>query len=97
MSDTVVLAYSGGLDTSFCIPYLKEQYGFEVVAVTCDIGQEDDFDLARERALALGAKEHVLLDLKQEFFERFLAYAIKANALYEKAYPLHSSMQRLNS
>ena len=93
MSDTVVLAYSGGLDTSFCIPYLKEQYGFEVVAVTCDIGQEDDFDLARERALALGAKEHVLLDLKQEFFERFLAYAIKANALYEKAYPLHSSMQ----
>ncbi|MEW6679537.1 MAG: argininosuccinate synthase domain-containing protein [bacterium] len=89
----IVLAYSGGLDTSFCIAYLCEKYQSEVIAVTCDLGQKEDFDKVRNRAYQLGAVEHILLDLKDEFFERFLSMAIKANAKYEKAYPLHSSLQ----
>jgi argininosuccinate synthase len=89
----VALAYSGGLDTSFCIAYLCEHYQAEVIAVTCDLGQKEDFGKLRQRALRLGAKEHILLDLKDAFFDRLLSKAIKANARYEKAYPLHSSLQ----
>ena len=84
----VVLAYSGGLDTSFCIAYLRERYGADVTAVTCNLGQRDDFASVHDRALAYGASSQVLLDLREEFFERFLSMAIRANARYEKAYPL---------
>src|SRR5262249_21378279 len=79
-----VLAYSGGLDTSCAIAWLKEDYGFdEVVAVLVDVGQEADFEPAIKRGYAAGADDVILLDKKDEFAETVVAKALLANALYE--------------
>jgi argininosuccinate synthase len=95
MNRTAVLAYSGGLDTSCAIAWLKEDYGFdEVVAVLVDVGQEADFRPAVARGRAAGADDVVLLDRKDAFAEDQVAKALLANALYEGRYPLISALSR---
>jgi argininosuccinate synthase len=95
MSKTAVLAYSGGLDTSCAIAWLKEDYGYDdVIAVLVDVGQQADFAPAFERGYAAGASEVVLVDRKDEFAEEQVAKAIQANALYEGKYPLVSALSR---
>jgi argininosuccinate synthase len=95
MSKTAVLAYSGGLDTSCAIAWLKEDYGFdEVVAVLVDVGQEFDVEASLARGAAAGADDVLLLDRKEAFANEQVAKAIKANALYEGRYPLVSALSR---
>jgi len=95
MNRIAVLAYSGGLDTSCAIAWLKEDYGFdEVVAVLVDVGQDVDFDPAIARAVAAGATDILLLDRKDAFADEQVAKALKANALYEGKYPLVSALSR---
>ncbi|HCY53827.1 MAG TPA: argininosuccinate synthase, partial [Kandleria vitulina] len=90
----VVLAYSGGLDTSIIIAWLKETYGCEVVAVAANVGQKDELDGLEAKALATGASQYIELDLKKEFVEDFIFPAIKANAVYEGKYLLGTSLAR---
>ena len=95
MSGTAVLAYSGGLDTSCAIAWLKEDYGFdEVVAVLVDVGQDADFEPAIARGYAAGASDVVLVDRRREFAAGQVARALLANALYEGRYPLVSALSR---
>jgi argininosuccinate synthase len=95
MTRIAVLAYSGGLDTSCAIAWLKEDYGFdEVVAVLVDVGQAFDVDAAIERGKAAGADDVLLLDRKDTFANEQVARAIKTNALYEGRYPLVSALSR---
>ena len=92
---TAVLAYSGGLDTSCAIAWLKEDYSYEeVVAVLVDVGQETDFEPAVTRGLAAGADDVVVLDRKDELADDQVAKALLANALYEGTYPLVSALSR---
>jgi len=90
----ILLAYSGGLDTSVAIHWLKEKYGCEVVAVTVDVGQSDDLKDAMRRARAIGASRAWVIDAKKEFVEDYVLPALKANALYEGAYPLGTAVAR---
>jgi argininosuccinate synthase len=90
----VVLAYSGGLDTTVAIPWLKERKGADVVAVTVDVGQPVDLEQVRARALAAGAESAVVVDARREFAEEFLAPAIRTNVLYEGVYPLSTALAR---
>jgi argininosuccinate synthase len=95
MSKTAVLAYSGGLDTSCAIAWLKEDYGFdEVIAVLVDVGQEFDLEASLARGEAAGADDVILLDRKDAFANEQVAKAIRANALYEGRYPLVSALSR---
>jgi argininosuccinate synthase len=95
MNGTAVLAYSGGLDTSCAIAWLKEDYGFdEVVAVLVDVGQQVDFEPAFARGRAAGADEVLLVDRKDELADDVVARALKSNALYEGKYPLISALSR---
>ena len=93
--DRVVLAYSGGLDTSVAIGWIGEQTGREVVTVAVDVGQGgEDLDVIRRRALDCGAVEAYVADAREEFAEDFCMPALKANALYENTYPLVSALSR---
>jgi argininosuccinate synthase len=95
MSERVVLAYSGGLDTSVAIPFLAEQTGGEVIAVAVDVGQGgEDLETIRKRALACGAVEAVVVDAREEFAADFCFPALRANALYMDRYPLVSALSR---
>jgi argininosuccinate synthase len=94
MAKRVVLAHSGGLDTSVAVRWLQEELGVEVVAVALDVGQGGDFDVVRARALGAGAIESVVIDARAEMAEDFVVPAIAANALYEGRYPLVSSLSR---
>ncbi|HUC36659.1 MAG TPA: argininosuccinate synthase [Acidimicrobiales bacterium] len=94
MAKRVVLAYSGGLDTSVAVKWLGEELGVEVVAVAVDVGQGDDFERVRERALAAGAVESVVVDARKEMAEDFVVPAVFANARYEGRYPLVSALSR---
>ncbi len=95
MTRTAVLAYSGGLDTSCAIAWLKEDYGFDqVVAVLVDVGQDADFEPAIARGYAAGASDVLLVDRKREFANDQVAKALLANALYEGRYPLVSALSR---
>jgi argininosuccinate synthase len=95
MSERVVLAYSGGLDTSVGIGWLKDATGKEVVALAIDVGQGgEDMDVIRQRALDCGAVEAIVVDAKAEFADDYLMPALKANALYQKRYPLVSALSR---
>ena len=86
MAERVVLAYSGGLDTSVGIGWLKDATGKEVVALAVDVGQGgEDMEDIRQRALDCGAVESIVVDAKHEFADDFLMPALKANALYQKA------------
>ena len=92
----IILAFSGGLDTSFCVPWLKETYGREVITATIDTGGIDaDAAVALEqRAMALGAIEHVVVDSKQDFFDSVIRYLIAGNVLRGQAYPLCVGAER---
>ncbi|XP_058674272.1 argininosuccinate synthase isoform X3 [Ammospiza nelsoni] len=90
---TVVLAYSGGLDTSCILVWLKEQ-GYDVIAYLANIGQKEDFEAARKKALALGAKKVYIEDVSREFVESFIWPAVQANALYEDRYLLGTALAR---
>jgi argininosuccinate synthase len=92
--DKILLAYSGGLDTSVAIHWLKEKYGCEVVAVTIDVGQSDDLKDAMRRAKSIGASKAWVIDAKKEFVENYVLPALKANALYEGNYPLGTAIAR---
>jgi argininosuccinate synthase len=94
MSDTVILAYSGGLDTSALVPWLKENKGVDVVACLVDVGRMKDVDVLVERALAAGAVDAVAIDAQEEFAAEYILPALTANALYEEKYPLVSSLSR---
>jgi argininosuccinate synthase len=90
----VVCAYSGGLDTSVMIPWLKENYGCEIITYTGDLGQGEDLSGIRAKALRTGASEAVVDDLQQRFVDEFIWPAVKASALYEGQYPLHTALGR---
>ena len=91
----VVLAYSGGLDTSVIIPWLKENYNnCEVIAVTADLGQGDELDPVHDKALKSGASKCYILDLKEEFIADYVWPVVKAGAVYEKKYVLGTSFAR---
>ena len=95
MAKRVVLAYSGGLDTSVAVKWLQLERGVEVIACAVDVGQEGgDLDAIRQRALDTGAVESVVVDAREEFASDFLVPALKANALYEGRYPLVSALSR---
>lgn len=95
MTDRVVLAYSGGLDTTVGIGWLKDATGKEVVALAIDVGQAgEDLEDVRQRALDSGAVEAVVVDARDEFADEYLVPALKANALYQKRYPLVSALSR---
>jgi argininosuccinate synthase len=92
--DRIVLAYSGGLDTSVAIPWLAEKYRAEIVAVTMDLGQGRELDDVRERALAIGAVRAHVIDLREEFARDFILPALQAGAIYEGRYPLATALGR---
>ncbi len=95
MSDRVVLAFSGGLDTSVAIGWIKEQTGAEVIAMAVDVGQGgEDMDVIRERALACGAVESEVADAREEFADEYCLPALKADALYMDRYPVVSALSR---
>ena len=94
MAKRVVLAYSGGLDTSVAVRWMIEELNVEVIALAADVGQGGDWDVIKQRALAAGASEAIVLDLREEFANDFVAPALKANAKYEGKYPLISSLSR---
>jgi argininosuccinate synthase len=94
MAKRVVLAYSGGLDTSVAVRWLQEEMGVEVIALAADVGQGGEWEEIRERAIAAGAVEAIVVDCENEYAEQYVAPALKANAMYEGKYPLVSSLSR---
>src|SRR5690349_15058879 len=94
MSNKVVLVYSGGLDTSICIPLMREEYGYkEVVTVTVDVGQpKEDIEQAEQKAAQMGT-EHYTVDAKEEFVRDYCFKALQANGDYQ-GYPMSTSIAR---
>jgi argininosuccinate synthase len=90
----VVLAYSGGLDTSIIIPWLNENYGMDVIAMIADVGQGDDLDAVVAKAYETGAKKAVVRDLREEFLREYVFPTVRAGAVYEDKYLLGTSMAR---
>ena len=94
MPEKVVLAYSGGLDTSIIIPWLKENYSYDVIAMVGDVGQGDDIEAVVEKAHKTGASKVVVEDLREEFLTGYVFPALKAGAVYEHKYLLGTSLAR---
>jgi len=94
VTKTCVLAFSGGLDTSVCVAWLRAELGYDVVALCVDVGQGSELDGVRVRAEAAGAADLVVLDAREEFVTEFCWPALRANALYEGRYPLVSALSR---
>ncbi len=94
MADKVVLAYSGGLDTSIIIPWLNENYGYDVIAFIADVGQGDDLDAVVQKAYATGAKKAIVRDLREEFLREYVFPTLRAGAVYEHKYLLGTSIAR---
>jgi argininosuccinate synthase len=90
----IVCAYSGGLDTSVMIPWLKENYGAEIVTYTGDLGQGEDLTGIRQKALNTGAVAAEVEDLRDRFVSEFIWPAVRASAVYEGQYPLHTALGR---
>ena len=94
-ANKVVLAYSGGVDTSVCIPYLKEEWGVqEVITLAADLGQGDELEPIQKKALTSGASESLVVDATESFVKDYAFAALKANALYENRYPLSTALAR---
>src|SRR5262250_3415662 len=94
MPEKVVLAYSGGLDTSIIIPWLKENYSCDVIAMVADVGQGDDLDAVIDKAYKTGASKVIVEDLREEFLSHYVFPALKAGAVYEHKYLLGTSLAR---
>ncbi len=94
MREKVVLAYSGGLDTSVAIKWIMEKYDSDVVTLTVDVGQGDDPDLIRERAERIGSVKHYSIDAREEFARDYVFPAVRANALYQGKYPISTALSR---
>ena len=94
MPGKVVLAYSGGLDTSVAIKWLQEKYNLDVIAVTIDVGNERDFSLVRQKALDVGAIKVEVIDAKETFVNEYVFPALQANAIYEGTYSLATALSR---
>lgn len=92
--EKVVMAYSGGLDTSVMVPWVQEKYNLDVIAFTADLGQNDDLEAIRQKALKTGAIEAVAVDARELFVDYFVFPSLKAGALYEKRYPLATALGR---
>lgn len=92
--EKIVLAYSGGLDTSVCIKWLQDKYQYDVIALCLDLGEGKDVEFVRQKALDLGAIKSYMIDAKELFASDYLLPALKANALYEGKYPLSSALSR---
>jgi len=92
--DKVVLAYSGGLDTSVLIPWLREKYDFDVVTFTANLGTEADLEAVRQKALRTGASKAVIEDVRDIFVRFFCWPALQSGALYEGVYPLATALAR---
>lgn len=90
----VVLAYSGGLDTSVIVPWLKENYGCEVICFTADVGQAEEMDGLEEKALSSGASQLIIHDMREEFAQDYIFPVLRAGAVYERKYLLGTSMAR---
>src|SRR5688572_32078984 len=90
----IVLGYSGGLDASAAVPWLKEKYQAEVIAVTLDLGQGRELNQIRERAIATGAIRCHVLDVREEFARDYILPALQAGAMYEERYPLATALGR---
>jgi argininosuccinate synthase len=94
VSDKVVLAYSGGLDTSVAIRWLKENYDLDVIALTIDVGNERDFSAIKQKALKVGAVKSLVIDARDLFVRYFVFPALQADAVYEGQYPLATALSR---
>jgi argininosuccinate synthase len=94
VKEKCVLAYSGGLDTSVCIKYLQLLHDLDVVTVTVNIGQNDDFEEIANRSKQVGAIKHYNIDASSEFTQNYITPSIKANGLYENRYPLATALAR---
>ena len=94
MKEKVVLAYSGGLDTTAIIPWLKENYDYDVICVCIDVGQESELDGLEERAISSGASKCYVLDVVDEFCDDYIVPTVQAGAVYENKYLLGTSMAR---
>lgn len=94
VKDKVVLAFSGGLDTSVCVKYLQIDYKMDVITATIDCGQDDDFDEIHAKSELLGAIRHVYIDAKKDFVNNYVAKSIRANGLYQGKYPLATALAR---
>ncbi len=92
--EKIILAYSGGLDTTVIIPWLQENYNYDVIAVCINVGQTDDWDVIKKRALDTGAVECYVVDARKEYIEEYIYPAVKANAIYEDRYLLGTSTAR---
>ncbi len=92
--ERIVLAYSGGLDTSIAIPWLAEKYRAEIITVTVDLGQGRELEAVRDRALASGAARAHVLDVREEFASDYIVRSLKADAIYEDRYPLATALSR---
>jgi argininosuccinate synthase len=92
--ERIVLAYSGGLDTSVAIPWLAEKFGAEIIALTLDLGQGQELSDVRERALAVGALRAHVIDAREEFARAYILPALQAGAIYEDRYPLTTALGR---
>lgn len=92
--EKVVLAYSGGLDTSVSIKWIQEKYDYEVIALCLDVGEGKQLNAIKEKALALGAVKSIVIDAKERLAKEYILPALKANALYEGKYPLSSALSR---
>jgi len=94
MKEKIVLAYSGGLDTSVAVRWMQEKQDADVVTVTVDVGQREDLEAIEKKSKVVGAVNHYSIDARKEFVESYVFRAIKANALYEEKYPLSSALSR---
>src|SRR5665648_632255 len=94
VKEKIVLAYSGGLDTSIIIPWLKENYDFEIIACCVNVGQEDDMQEVKRKAILAGASKIYIENVIDEFVENYVFDALKANAVYEGKYLLGTAIAR---
>jgi len=94
MTEKVILAYSGGLDTSVAVRWLKEKYNVDVIAFTVDVGNERDFTAIKEKAVKVGASKAIIKDVKEEFVNNYVFPALQADALYEGKYNLATALAR---
>ena len=94
MKDTIILAYSGGLDTSVLIKWLQEDYNVDIITFTMELGQQTDLKKVTDKAISLGAKKHSSVDGTEKSVLKYVFPAIKANALYEGKYPIATALGR---